>query len=284
MSLPLELQQRIDMRASAVADAKAAKKSFKTDGPTTLPKLYTGSYGMNNTVNCSALFGTLRTATRLEYVKKTFDATNGGHITYKGPELRQDDKALLLELIHQRRNMFGGEIEFAPTTLCKQMGWADNKESVIRLRACLERLCEGTMRLDKTSTDGAMFHLLSKFRWNEKRWTVELCEDVTNLFPTRHFAFLNIELRHQLVPGVQTWLYDYICSNDCSLVMTYAALRDACGRSDDDAKTFADYVKAALAKLKSLGAIVDYVPATCQHSKKSGMRVTKKATKAAKAD
>lgn len=95
---------------------------------------------MNTTVDCCALFGTLRSLKRLEYVKKTFDATNGGRVTYKGPELRQDDKAVLLELIHQRRNMFPGKIEFAPSTLCAHMGWSRNSEGRERLRKCLERL------------------------------------------------------------------------------------------------------------------------------------------------
>ena len=262
------------LQAQADADKKNVPQD--TNCPVTLPRLSASSYAMNTTVNCSALFGTLRSLERLEYVKKTFDATNGGRVTYKGPELRQDDKAVLLELIHQRRNMFAGEIEFAPSTLCARMGWSRNSEGSKRLRKCLERLTEGTLRLDKNTTSGIMFHMLSGFTWEGDRWTATLHDEVTNLFPTRHYAYLNIDTRRQLTTGLQTWLYDYISSNDCTMVMTYAALRDACGRPDEDPKQFVDYVKAALARLVAVGAIIKFEFAKCPHAKKPGVLVTKK--------
>jgi hypothetical protein len=271
---PLTVEKVLALIAQADSDKKKAPPD--TDCPVTLPRLSASSYAMNTTVNCSALFGTLRRLERLEYVKKTFDATNGGRVTYKGPELRQDDKALLLELIHQRRNMFAGEVEFAPSTLCARMGWSRNSEGSERLRKCLERLTEGTLRLDKTTTSGAMFHLLSGFTWDGDRWTATLHDEVTNLFPTRHYAYMNIETRRQLTTGLQTWLFDYICSNDCKMVMTYAALREACGRPDEDPKQFVDYVKAALTRLIAVGAIVKFEFAKCPHAKKPGVLVTRK--------
>lgn len=270
----LTVEQMLALQAQADADKKNTRPD--TNCPDTLPRLSASTYAMNTTVNCCALFGTLRGLERIEYVKKAFDATNGGRVTYKGPELRQDDKAVLLELIHQRRNMFAGEIEFAPSTLCARMGWSRNSEGSERLRKCLERLTEGTLRLDKTTASGAMFHLLSGFTWDGDKWTATLHYEVTNLFPTRHFAYLNIGTRRQLTTGLQTWLYDYISSNDCRMVMTYAALREACGRPDEDPKQFVDYVKAALARLISVGAIVKFELAKCPHAKKPGVLVTKK--------
>jgi hypothetical protein len=269
-------------RAKAIAlDAQARSSTSREyanpNAAVALPKFSNVSYGMNNTVNCSALFGTLRTATRLDYVKQAFDATNGGRITYKGPELRQDDKSVVLELIHQRRNMLGGEVEFYPSTLCAKMGWSDSRDAKDRLFGCLERLCEGTLRLDKTSTDGAMFHLLAGFKWSrDGKWSVTVTDDVANLFPNKHYAYLNIEKRALLMPGLQTWLFDYISSNDCSMVMTYATLRVVSGRPDEASKQFADYVKAALTKLQSIGAITGFSTATCPNTKKAGLLIIKK--------
>lgn len=270
----LTVEKVLALKAQAEADKKRAGPD--TDGPATLPRLSASSYAMTTTVNCCALFGTLRSLERLEYVKKVFDATNGGRVTYRGPELRQDDKAVLLELIHQRRNMFAGEIEFAPSAFCARMGWSRNSEGSERLRKCLERLVEGTLRLDKTTANGGMFHLLSGFTWEGDKWTATLHDDVQNLFPNRHYAYLNIETRKELTTGLQTWLYDYISSNDCSMVMTYAALREASGRPDENPKQFVDYVKAALTRLVAVGAIVKFELAKCGHSKKPGVLVTKK--------
>lgn len=271
---PVLTATAVAMHNQAAADQKAAGPQY--NGLATLPRMSAASYAMNNTVNCSAMFGTLRTPERAEFVKRTFDATNGGRVTYKGPELRQDDKTVLLELLHQRRNMFAGEIEFAPTSFCAQLGWSRSTDSVKRLRDCLVRLVEGTLRLDKTSADGQMFHLLSDFKWAGDKWVATLHEEVSNLFPTRHFAYLNIDKRKQLTEGIQTWLFDYISSNDCTMVMTYAALREACGRPEEDPKQFADYVKAALARLVTIGAIVKFEAAKCPHTRKPGMLVTKK--------
>ena len=268
------LKEVLALQVLAEADKKNAPPD--TDCPDTLPRVSASSYAMNTTVNCCALFGTLRRLERLDYVKQIFDATNGGRVTYKGPELRQDDKAVLLELIHQRRNMFAGEIEFAPSTLCARMGWSRNSESSERLRKCLERLTEGTLRLDKTTTSGAMFHLLSDFKWDGDKWTATLHDEVTNLFPTRHYTYLNIDTRKQLTTGLQTWLYDFISSNDCTMVMTYASLREACGRPDEDPKQFVDYVKAVLTRLVALGAIVKFEFAKCPYAKKAGVLITKK--------
>lgn len=260
----------------ALVDSDKSSSSFDTHFQATLPRLSASSYAMNTTVNCCALFGTRRSLERLEYVSKAFDATNGGRVTYKGPELRQDDKAVLLELLHQRRNMFAGEIEFSPSTLCARMGWSRNSEGSERLRKCLERLTQATLRLDKTSASGAMFHLLSGITWNGDRWTATLDDEVTNLFPTRHYAYLNIETRRQLTTGLQTWLYDYISSNNCMLVMTYASLREACGHPKEKPEQFVEYVKAALTRLMAVGAIVKFESAKCPYAKKPGVLVTKK--------
>jgi hypothetical protein len=40
--------------------------------------------------------------------------------------------------------------------------------------------------------------------------------------------------------------------------MTYASLREACGRPDEDPKQFVDYVKAALTRIVAVGAIVKF--------------------------
>lgn len=120
-----------------------------------------------------------------------------------------------------------------------------------------------------------MFHLLSGFTWDGNKWTATLHDEVTNLFPTRHYAYLNIDTRKQLTTGLQTWLFDYISSNDCKMVMTYAALREACGRPDEKPKQFVDYVKAALARLVAVDAIIKFEFAKCPHAKKPGVLVTK---------
>lgn len=60
------------------------------------------------------------------------------------------------------------------------------------------------------------------------------------------------------------------------MVVTYASLRAACGRPDEDPKQFVDYVKAALTRLVALRAIVKFEFAKCPYAKKPGVLVTKK--------
>lgn len=260
----LETESHADYacRIQAVIEMEALdnKGKFIPEEPT-LPKLSPGSYAIHNAMNCSAIFGTSYGPER-PHLRTVFKATNGFFVTYSGPELRQDDKAVLLELIHRRRGMYAGKVYFAPSTFCAALGWSDTKSNVKRLRACLERMVESTLKIEQDPSNGTKFNFL-QFGYakdedeKDARWRVTLTENIVKLFPTgiKNASFLNIEKRKLLAAGMQTWLYDYICSNNCQIVMTYASLRESCGRAGDDPKTFVEYVKAALTKLQKLGLI-----------------------------
>jgi hypothetical protein len=270
-----ELTLELAMKMQALADATPPERA-KHDSERTLPKLSSSSYGMHSAINCSALFSTRTKSARENFVKKIFEATNGAYLTYTGPELRQDDKTVLLELIHQRRNKYAGEIEFSPSTFCSRMGWSDSKESKKRLFNCIERLTSGRLRIDRTLTEGAMFGMVSKFKWDGDKWLVGLDSEVTSLFiSTKTLVYLNIEKRKQLAEGMQTWLFDYICSNDCTWVFSYKHLRKACGRPYDYPRQFNDNVKAALRKIQAVGTIVGFENAKCRQGH-AGIRIRKK--------
>lgn len=240
------------------AERQANKGRFDPE-PETFPKLSGGSYAIHNVFNCSAIFGTARGGERKQG-RFVYPATNGFSAILSGVELRQDDKAVLLELVHRRRGMYAGEVKFAPTTFCKSLGWSDGKSSKERLFNCIERLMQAMLKIEKDANTGVMFHLLAKFAYDGDRWLVGMDEDIVKLFPTgkKNASYLNIEHRKLLTAGLQTWLYDYIRSNDCRIVLTYSTLRKVCGRPDDDPKAFVDYAKAALAKLHVLGLIKGY--------------------------
>lgn len=90
-----------------------------------------------------------------------------------------------------------------------------------------------------------MFHMLSGFKWDGHRWTATLHDDVTNLFRTRHYAYMTSRPAGSSPPV---------------------------------------YVKAALTRLVAVGAIVKFEFAKCPHAKKPGVLVTKKNRAAAEKD
>lgn len=263
------------MQAIAEAEAQASNGHFVPE-PETLPKLSASSYAIHNAFNCSAVFGTARGGER-KHGRAVYLATNGFTVVFSGTELRQDDKAVLLELVHRRRGLYAGDVEFAPSTFCRSLGWSDNTDSKVKLKQCLERLVEATLKIERDANTGMMFSLIAKFKYDGDRWLVRMDDDIVKLFPTglKNASYLNIESRKLLTAGMQTWLYDYICSNNCQLVLTYATLRAACGRPDDDPKTFVEYVKAALAKLQGLGLIKGYKSAKNAQSQ-AGVWIDKK--------
>lgn len=75
----LTAKEVLALQALLEADKKSALPD--TDCLVAVPRVSASSYAMNTTVNCCALFGTLRRLERLEYVKQIFDANNGGRIT-----------------------------------------------------------------------------------------------------------------------------------------------------------------------------------------------------------
>ena len=93
----------------------------------TFPKLSSSSCAIHNVFNCSTFFGTAR-CERKEG-RFAYPATNGFSIVLRGKKMRQDDKAVLLELVHRRRGFYAGEVEFAPITFCGSRGWSDSKDS-----------------------------------------------------------------------------------------------------------------------------------------------------------
>ena len=237
---------------------EAEQHDYQAPEEPTLPKLSEGSYAIHNAMNCSGLFSTSQDKVRT-HLRAVFQATNGFSVTYAGPRLYQDDKAVLLELIHRRRGKYAGEIVFAPSTFCKSLGWSDSKHNIERLRESLDQLVEATLKIERDPANGSKFNFM-RFSYRDDRWVVTLTEDVVRLYPTglKNVSFLDIEERKQLTPGMQTWLYDYIRSNDCRIVLTYANLREACGRGDQEPKTVVEYFKAALKKLQTLGIIRGY--------------------------
>ena len=196
--------------------------------------------------------------------------TSGGYIEFVGEELRQDDESVLLELTYRlagHGRLF--DIAFDPVEFVQALGWDDStvvtnekKEralySVHRLKACIERMRGTGLRL---------FDVEGELRWSTglvqeafylARWKVQMSGTLLDLLVERATA-INVRIRRKLSEGLGTWLYGFICANDCTRAFSLKALLAASG-SSASLPEFGRAVRAALFNIKTEGGLKDFQP------------------------
>lgn len=186
-----------------------------------------------------------------------------GCLRYEGPQLTQSHLTVLLTLINRRaKAVVSSVFEFRPTELLAVMGWSDNKRNIERLTQLLDDLKRGQVRLWKEGQDenrnALRVSFVQTFQPSESApWTVVLSEDLMPIF-AGNLTFVSLSKRAALTEGLATFLYGYVAANNGALPITYRQLHAACGSRTADMGEFANSAKAALARLKDVGAINDY--------------------------
>lgn len=163
--------QRLGKTVEAKFKKQQKQKTETLSAPTKviqLPVWGDGSRGAPNEILRSALFNARNKKQKRAYFEKATIAVIGeGTILYTGRELRQDDQAVWLQLVHLAREFPLGEIvEFTAYSFIKSLGWSNSAKSYKRLRGSLERMQATALtvyakRLDK----GISLSMIPFFAW-----------------------------------------------------------------------------------------------------------------------
>jgi hypothetical protein len=90
-----------------------------------------------------------------------------GRITYRGQELRADDRAVWRQLLERaRRKPREPWIDFSVRSMLRAMGWGGSSHDRARLRECLERMQATVLRIPgKISETTVQVSLIDKCEW-----------------------------------------------------------------------------------------------------------------------
>lgn len=242
---------------SALNDSSVAPSYAETvfNAERTLPvRLFDHSYGLGRHLLGSALFG-IKRGERAR-VNLTLPTYRGAEIEYTGPELRQDDATVLLELVYRtRKGMVSDCVQFDPREFVKTIGWDAHKKSVDKLRECVERMQESLVRL--TAHDrGLRTHLVGAFDWDGMRWSVKLDARIVGLFEGGT-TFIPKAERAFLTDGLQTWLAGFIRAQSDETRFELADLLKFSG-SEAEVKTFGTQVRESMPKLVAAGVVKSF--------------------------
>jgi hypothetical protein len=230
-------------------------------------KLYPTVYGMGRHILGCAMFSVNRSGKGLKAereagdrkagerrdIKKVFPSYRGASIEYAGPELRQDDKTVLLGLIHRVRDRMVHEcIEFDPNEFVVSLGWDDHKKSVKKLEDSIKRMQRSVVCL---TIDDAGFstQLVGEFQWRGDRWAVNLSERIVGLF-AGGTTYLPMAERAQLTDGLQTWLASFLRAQSDEAFFQISDLYKYCG-SEAEIKTFGTELRKTMPKLVDVGVV-----------------------------
>lgn len=247
---------------------EAPVREFATEDLDTtvyLPELRKSSFGMSADILCSALFGVSKGAERRvtngvthidrSYVERTYVATNGATIEFRGKELRQNDLTVLLQLIRERAGMSTNcTIAVSPYAMLRKLDRSANAENVAALKESLVRLRQAILVIERTKR-GEIIGFIADFQpTTQSGWTVRLDDRLVHLFSTAP-TYLSIAKRQKLSDGLQTWLYGYIRANACGWAVPLTLIHSACGSDAKDMNEFARSVRDALKNLAAISVI-----------------------------
>lgn len=192
---------------------------------------------------------------RLERVVDFFPVSSGGFLYYEGSELRQEDETVLLYLL----GLAEGKVAECPVTVnpraaCVEMGWSKTKKdaSPERLQASLNRMVGVTVQyFDKENTLRWKTGLVWQVKYESKAsWEVRLPVDMLSAF--EKVIFVNRKVRAELPTGFPSWLFGYICANDCKIPFSFSKLKSLSGSSLSNPYEFARIIRRTMEKIAEL--------------------------------
>ncbi|MCC5611444.1 hypothetical protein LC612_33060 [Nostoc sp. CHAB 5834] len=193
-----------------------------------------------------------KTSPRDELV--SFDLLRNGaqYLTYKGPELRQQDSLVFMSLINMTRDLqVGTPISFEPGPTCTALFGYYDGESRNRLREAIYRLQHAVLRFPAFSVQ-----LAQRFDYPQKGpWTVMLDPQIVELFKQSRLVWMDFELRKKLPEGLPTWLYAYVEGQTKLIPTPTEKLWRLCGSDAKNNKTFQVVLRRALNSLEQHGVI-----------------------------
>ena len=189
-------------------------------------------------------------------------AARDGVIEYTGCELRQDDRAVFLELLSLEPRSPGRAV-FRPRVVCEAMGWGRSNTALAHLKDCLARLATARLlfrKIARLKVDQFSVSLVGAVGEDQGVMVVELDSAVRPLFAGNYFTRI-LRAHHDGLNRrsyLAAWLLGYYASHREPLATTVAALQALCGDDDTPAKEFRRKLSDALAQLQAVGFLASY--------------------------
>lgn len=261
----LDRERREDEAEEAEFNAKEAARPAKTE-------VWAKTYrGISKDLTRSALFQVAnKTTPRVNYDDERPVATlTNVRITYSGPELRQDDHEVFMQLVHMTRGVeFGAEVEITGHAALEGLRWENNGESYERLRQCFWRLLKGTVIVQRKrelkhgdkwrSVYGE--HLINSVHAQDETnpelpWRIYLNTRMATLLTGNDLTLIDYMVRMKLNPLAQ-WLHAFYATHSAPIYpYKVAKLRELCASRQKSLPAFRQQLKTALDSLKKEGFI-----------------------------
>ncbi len=221
----------------------------------------------NEILRCSLFNARNRNVRRIEDMPEhDLVVLFNGRITYSGPELRQQDETVWLQLVHLARLAGPGEpVEFVPKSFLESIGWPLNSQSYNNLRKCLKRFQKTSIAIHSDRLQaGISLNMLPKFEWQDanraalRRYRVVLPPELVELFSGGGFSRIEWQQRLALPVGIATWLHGYYSTHRKPYPVKLQTLKDGCGVTFRDHSDLQETVARALLALVEVGFLESF--------------------------
>jgi len=253
-----EMREQGLWEAATETEAKATKSTAQI---IQLPLWPEPVRAVPNDILRSALFAAIQGKSRRFIKNEILAAVDGITITFKGEQLDQSDLDVWEQAIHLARSQPLGHIcHFRANAFLKDIGRANGKaqykwldEAIKRLIACAVEIRNGS----KVFTGS----LLSSCCRDEDTGVYQLTLDpkTIKLYSPNNWSSIEWAQRQAILgKPLALWLHGFYSSHAAPLPYKVETLRNLCGSSDKNLRSFRFQLRKALDDLKATGAIVTW--------------------------
>jgi hypothetical protein len=260
---PLAERMEEAEQKKAAADKEAARKKYVAENLVLPRKLWNNSTAMGRFALSCSLFGFGRgERANLQVTLPTF---GNGRVHYEGPELRQDDLAVLEGLISLTRDneLLTEPLRVKPAEFCVSIGWSKSSSDKQKLLESITRMRKSDLHIVIDSKNWGMFHLIGDIGESEDvdgnkaddgGYNVCLSPTIRRLF-AGGMTFLPLTDRQLLTDGLQTWLAGFLRAWRNVDRFSVEDLYRYSGSKQKQVREFGRDLKDALKKLQAVGII-----------------------------
>jgi hypothetical protein len=259
-----DANQILAQRAQARAEAAEKRKSQPV--PVQLALWPERVRGLPNMLARCALFTAVgRKETRKKFDSDTIFSVEGFTMKYSGPELRQDDQDVFLQLVHMTRSLKPGEkLNVSGYAILEALGWDTGGREYKRLREHIDRLADG--KLDIVGTiDGEPFKfkggllpsMLTIGTNARTRFSLWIDPSVIALFGAEQYTLIDWADRLELGP-LAKWLHSFYFTHRKPYAYRVDTLYKLCGSRTKEIRSFKKALAKTLEALKTSG-FLEYV-------------------------
>ncbi|QUN27725.1 hypothetical protein KB879_27315 [Cupriavidus sp. KK10] len=186
----------------------------------------------------------------------SIDVSSDGSVQYKGPQLGQFHKRVVLGLLKLAEGALGDvTLDFHANTFLEGIGRDVCTANVEVLRNTVADLRTGTFILRNYPLDrGCAFGFVSAVEWDRRKFTVSMDRRAASALAEKRNSFLWMVTRNRLADGLQTALFDLFFATR-QFDYRLADLAAIWGR---EVKEFGRDARRALDTMYKLGALSEY--------------------------